>query len=369
MPADQSLFAELETAIHGGSREKRVDTLRRITDLFLTGANRFNDEQIDLFDDVLTQLMVRIEAKALSELSEQLANTSRAPIEVVRRLAHHDEIDVAGPVLARSARLTDQDLIEVAKTKGQEHLLAISGRAQLNESITDVLTNRGNDDVVRRLAGNVGARFSEAGMETLTKRAEYNGGIAELLGRRLDVPLDLLRKLLMRATEAVRAKLLGCISPERQAELRFVLAKISKTAQETISRDYTDAQRSVQSMQQARKLNEDAILLFAISKRFEHVVVALSMLSSAPFELVDQLMCGEQIAPLLIPCKAAGLNWATVRAILKFRVEDRPLVETDLEQARNEYASLSISAAARVLRFWQVREKAGIGGSEPPMSL
>lgn len=87
-----------------------------------------------------TQLMVRIEAHALSELSEQLADTSRAPIEVVRRLAHRDEIEVAGPVLARSARLTDQDLIEVAKVKGQEHLLAISRRAELHESVTDVLT-------------------------------------------------------------------------------------------------------------------------------------------------------------------------------------------------------------------------------------
>jgi hypothetical protein len=35
----------------------------------LKGANRFNDQQIRLFDEVLMQLVERIEAKALSELS------------------------------------------------------------------------------------------------------------------------------------------------------------------------------------------------------------------------------------------------------------------------------------------------------------
>jgi len=360
MLARHSLFTELEETIRGSSREKRVETLRKITDLFLIGANRFIEEQINLFDDVLIQLVGKIEETALSELSRQLAPISSAPIEVVRRLAFHEEITVAGPVLARSSRLADSDLVKIAKTKSQEHLLAISGRRHLAETITDVLTDRGNQDVIHRLASNSGASFSDAGMEALTKRAEGDGGLAALLGRRLDIPLELLRKLLLRATEAVRSRLLSSVKPERQAELRLVLAKISKTSQETIGHDYADAQRTVQSMQRANKLDEDALLLFAISKRFEHVVAALSLLSSGPFELIDQLMHSERNDALFVPCKAAGLNWSTVRAILKMK---RSIAETDLEEAKVEYSQLSISAAARVLRFWQVREKTS-GGKE-----
>jgi uncharacterized protein (DUF2336 family) len=138
MQARKSLLAELEDAIHGSSRDQRVETLRRITDLFLTGANRFNDEQIGLFDDVLTQLIERIEAKALSELSAQLAPVAAAPVEAVRRLARHDDIAVAGPVLAHSTQLTDLDLVEIAKVKSQAHLLAISERTNLDQSVTDV---------------------------------------------------------------------------------------------------------------------------------------------------------------------------------------------------------------------------------------
>jgi uncharacterized protein (DUF2336 family) len=97
--ARNSIIAELEDAIKSGSRDKRVETLRRIPDLFINDADRFNEVQIEVFDDVLCHLIKRIEAKALAELSERLAPVDNAPIEVIRRLARNDEIIVAAPVL------------------------------------------------------------------------------------------------------------------------------------------------------------------------------------------------------------------------------------------------------------------------------
>src|SRR6202020_1942000 len=102
-------------------------------------------------------------------LSSRLAPIDSAPVEVIRRLARNDEISVAGPVLTASSSLTANDLIEVAGTKSQSHLLAISGRAQIDETVTDVLLTRGNSEVTNRLATNAGARFSEKGFETLVK--------------------------------------------------------------------------------------------------------------------------------------------------------------------------------------------------------
>jgi len=122
MSAQQSLIAELEDAIKSGSPEKRVETLRRVTDLFLNDADRLNEAQVGLFDDVLCHLIKRIETKTLAELSGTLAPIDNSPIdnspiEVIRRLARNDEIAVAGPVLAQSARLTSDDLIEIAGSK------------------------------------------------------------------------------------------------------------------------------------------------------------------------------------------------------------------------------------------------------------
>src|SRR3979409_1391009 len=78
-----SLFDDLDAALQSGSSEKRVAMLRQVTDLFLTEANRLNEEQIGVFDSVLVQLIERIEARTLVEISERLAPVANAPIDRV----------------------------------------------------------------------------------------------------------------------------------------------------------------------------------------------------------------------------------------------------------------------------------------------
>ena len=167
-----SLIDELEAAVKTGTSEKRVDTLRRITNLFLDQSNQLNEQQIAVFDDVLLHLVHRIETKALAELSDSLAPVDNAPIETIRRLSRSDELSVAGPVLARSARLSDVDLVDIAQSKGQGHLLAISERKSLSEAVTDMLIDRGDVQVHHKLARNTGAQFSENGFATLVSKSE-----------------------------------------------------------------------------------------------------------------------------------------------------------------------------------------------------
>ena len=52
-------------------------------------------------------------------------------------------------------------LIEIARIKGQGHLLAMSERPTLSPGLTDVIVRRGDREVVRRAAGNAGALFSQ----------------------------------------------------------------------------------------------------------------------------------------------------------------------------------------------------------------
>ena len=157
-----SIIAELEDAVRGGSSAKRVETLRQVTDLFLNDGERLSDDQVKVFDDVLCLLIARVETRAKAELSKRLAPLDYAPFEVIQHLAWDDEIEVAGNVLANSSRLGTDALVEIASSKGQDHLLAISGRANLPDAVTDVIVDRGEGKVIRKLANNAGAKFSEA---------------------------------------------------------------------------------------------------------------------------------------------------------------------------------------------------------------
>src|SRR5215469_7530304 len=103
-----SIADEVETAIAACSGEKCTETAERVTALFLASAGSFSDEQITLFCEVFERLINSIELKALAdvsarialaELSAQLAPIPQAPTTIIRRLAQHEDIAVAGPVL------------------------------------------------------------------------------------------------------------------------------------------------------------------------------------------------------------------------------------------------------------------------------
>src|ERR1700683_1601673 len=121
-----SIIAELEEAVRSGSSAKRISTLRQVTDLFLRDADRLNEDQVKIFDDVLCHLVARVETRVKAEVGARLASVDHAPSGLIAHLASDDQIEVAGTVLANSGCLTTNTLVEIARTKGQEHLLAIS---------------------------------------------------------------------------------------------------------------------------------------------------------------------------------------------------------------------------------------------------
>jgi uncharacterized protein (DUF2336 family) len=181
------LVEEFEAALASGNVARRIDILTRITDLFISGVERYSKDQIDLFDDVMTRLVRTVVAKTRAEVAERLAPIAKAPSHLIRVLALDDSITVAGPALSRSASLAERDLLEAARTKSQQHLLAIAQRSLLSEAVTDILVERGDRDVVRSLVRHSGARFSKSGLHRLVDRSRTDEALVSELGSRLDV--------------------------------------------------------------------------------------------------------------------------------------------------------------------------------------
>src|SRR3954453_6414699 len=257
-----SIIAELEDAVRGGSSAKRVDTLRQVTDLFLNDGDRLSDDQVQVFDDVLCLLIARVETRAKAELSKRLAPLDYAPFEVIQHLAQDDEIAVAGEVLAHSSRLGTETLVQIASTKGQDHLLAISGRAHLPAVVTDVIVDRGENRVIPKLANNAGPNFSEEGYSAIVARADGDDELVEILGLRIDLPAECLRDLLRRAKETVRSRLLAIAPPSIQEEIRQVLDAIARETPPR-GRNYGVAEELVKLMKGLNELDDAAVYHFA----------------------------------------------------------------------------------------------------------
>jgi uncharacterized protein (DUF2336 family) len=360
MTVATSLIPGLDEIVRHGDPKRLAEAARRITELFLTGAANFRPDHVDLFDGILIGLVPHTELAARADLAERLSVIANGPRTLVGQLAREDEILIAGPLLRRSPVIDERALIEIARIKGQGHLLAMSERPTLSPDLTDVIVRRGDRDTVRRAAGNAGALFSQAGYSTLIKRANQDGVLTLTVGQRDDLSDPQLKDLLAGSIDIIRRRLFEVVKPGRQAAIKQAMSEISGVPEIVESRrDFAPAQRTILALHSAGELNEAALLGFAKSHQYEESIAALAAMSGVKIATLDRLIAGDRHDPILIVGKTLGLEWATVRALILLRLgRHRVPAPADIESARVNFARLMPSTAERVVNFWQTRQSA-----------
>jgi uncharacterized protein (DUF2336 family) len=354
------LIPGLDEIVRRGDPKRLAEVSRGIADLFVQGAAGFQARHIELFDHLLTGIVPQTELAARADIAERIAALANAPPTLIGQLAREDNISIAGPVLRRSPVLDEQALVEIARLKGQDHLLAMAERARLSPDLTDVMVQRGERDVIRRAAANAGAAFSTIGYSALVKRAAKDGVLTITVGQRNDLPDRLLKELLAGSVDVVRRRLFDMAVPGRQAAVAKAMSEISgKADQPAKQRDFAPAQRTILSLYRGGDLDEAALLGFAKAYRYTESVAALSAMSGVPIAAVDRLMAGDRHDPILILAKAIGLEWATVRALVLLRLGPARIpASADIDNVRSNFMRLSPSTAERVVSFWRTRETA-----------
>ncbi len=354
------LVPGLDEIVRHGDPKRCAEAARRIADLFLQGAANFRPDHIELFDGVLIGLVPHTEPAMRADLAERLSMLANAPRALVGQLAREDEILIAGPLLRRSPVIDEGALIEIARMKGQGHLLAMSERPTLSPDLTDVIVRRGDRAAVRRAAGNAGALFSQVGYSALIKRAGKDGVLTLTVGQREDLSGPQLKDLLAGSIDIIRRRLFEVVKPERQADIKQAMSEITGVPEQVEShRDFVPAQRTILALHHAGGLNEAALLGFAKAHQYEESVAALAAMSGVKIATLDRLISGDRHDPILIVGKTIGLEWATVRALILLRLgPSRIPAPADIESARVNFVRLMPSTAERVVDFWQARQSA-----------
>jgi len=323
-------------------------------------------DQRDLNADVLAQMYREAQEASKRFAAEEHCTVEWSRIWNIEPIPFHPQLGVLRPqpgqldafIAAEPLNLTTADLVGIAKTQSQGHLLAISERSQIATAVSDVLLDRGDDAVVLSVAGNSGAKLSDNGFDLLLKAAESDDRLAETTGLRLDLPLSVLKQLLARASEAVRSRLLARTPAEFQEQMRQALSAATEAVHRESSkpRDFRRAKLSVALLRAEGELHEGTLCEFARSRKYEEMTVALSLLSSTSLEIIKPLLNSPIDDGLLIPCKVADCKWETVSAILATKLPPGSAPKMGHEILKSEFAKLSKTNAERLLRFWQVRE-------------
>jgi uncharacterized protein (DUF2336 family) len=359
-----SLLKELDDAVSRGSAESRLRALWHTTDLLIAGT--YDEDQIWTFGEVIGRLAGEIEVAARARLAKRLAHTCNAPINVVKKLAFDDSIDVAGPILRHSERLDVRTLVENVRTKSQSHLLAISERNSIAIPVTDELVTRGNREVVNSVAKNSGACFSDFGFLHMIKRSESDSILAVQLGLRKDIPRQLFQQLIAKASDDVKKKL-AQERPDIISQIQSSVTEVTGALHSKFgpaSKSYFAAKRIVASQHRYGNLTESSILEYARSHKVEEATVGLSLLCSLPVDVVERALIENNREMTLILAKALGFSWQTAMSLLFLRAKDHRISARDLDDMKQEFGRLNTETSRSVLEFYKSRKSAAAADSE-----
>ncbi|MEM8796263.1 MAG: DUF2336 domain-containing protein [Pseudomonadota bacterium] len=313
--------------------------------------NKVNSpEQLDMCEDVLTQLIAYVEIEARRRISLKVAELSDAPRRIIRTLAI-ENIYVAQPVLAKSPVLEDKDLLMVTRLCGPQHLEAIAERETISKQVTNELVRLGNTHVWERIAGNQGAELSEKATIFLVNRARENTRIQLGLIDRADLSESTLRKIVADAGESIRQHLASrgredLLSALKQAE-ETVSNRILSTSS-VLGYEYEKAMAKVLDMEAARPFKAQDLLSAASKDDFPLVASIFSRISKLELEEAVHWLSRRELDPAIVAFKALKFERDLVEALLRTGPWRRILTPAVRNRALKTFDQLSPDVAKRI---------------------
>jgi uncharacterized protein (DUF2336 family) len=348
---------EVEQTIASGDPERRSRTLRQLTELFVEQASKLKDDHVSVFDEVIIRLAREVDAKARMELAARLADIGNAPVSVVKDLAYDIDLAVAEPVLERSIRLTEDDLLTISGEREQGHLLAVSRRRTLSERVADVLVKRGDQRVVQTVAQNEGAQLSEGTLASLLQKALGDNDLRSVLLKRLDLPAEAPLVLANPAPESKEAK---TSNPEVTAEMRRMEAALTKlmacmtNPSAPSGRDISPALERLARNAKGKAIEEVRVANWIKGEKIDDALAALA--HNADVAAATVVMAYETPAyePLLLVVRAARFSWNTFKLLLTAR--DGKVPADVVKISFEGFQQLSVADAQQLGKMMASRE-------------
>lgn len=344
------------------SPEKRLELLRRVTDLYFEGIGTHEPSEAYLFNEIMDRIVDQFSRDMKREVAASLAIQPDFPTNIVRKLASEDDIEIARPVLSNAFSLSNDDLVELAMRGSQAHLTAIAARASLPEEVTDVLVDRGETGVVHAVTANHGARFSERGMDRLLGRCADDVDLRELLVERPDLSPRVVEKLVPILSESLVKKLAerghevnGALPPDMVHALRQRFTAAMQTRKENI----LHISVVIDQIRNGRVKLDDAVRQIVESGRLLDAAAILSTFARLDRDYMFKLLLNGEMQTVLVLCRSLELTWPPVDSLLAARAtKHRTRYHSD-PKVRAGYEAIDLAVAQRTMRFLRVRQVAG----------
>lgn len=352
----ESRFAQLIELASARTSDERREVLRLATEMFFQIRTERTADQCGMLDKLLCTIANGMQEGVLIELAERFADTPDAPVQLMRDLATH-ALPIAEPILRRSPRLSDDDLIRLVRTHSATHARVIAQRPRVSAEVSNVIVEVGDDDAVGDLVGNTGADISRETFEEIVERARQNQNLHSNVVARADLPLDLLNELYFLVEQRLRAAILvrnaSVDSKAIDQAIRTTRRRLQGSAADE-GEEICAAKQAVERSRAAGGLKPSTLISWWRNGQMYHFLCGLAELTGLDLETTQAVIQRRDIDALAMICRAADIERALFVTMATLVESSRDGVARAEEFGRI-YAAVPREAAQRAMRFYHAR--------------
>lgn len=299
---------------------RRGDIYLAIASLYQSQAARLSEHERTLMREILQRLAGEVEMAIRIALAERLADDDGAPVDLILMLAD-DRIEVARPLILRSRRIGDAELLTLLDHVGEDHQTACAERAHIGEPVCDVLVRTGSESVLVTLVRNETAKIAPETFETLVEKSRQIAALQDPLAHRDDLPRPLADRMCDWVSDGLKAHIRAsypAAAPSAEPKLATAVHAVQSPATAKPAGDTgAGAAKLVDKLSAAGQLRAGFLLRVLHQGQIDLFELAFAKLLQMTLEQLRYVLYENGAAPVALACRAVGIDRCVFSTVFK----------------------------------------------------
>ena len=276
-------------------------------------------------------------------LAVTLKNSPKLPREIAVKLSEDIE-SIAVPVLTHSPVFTDEDLVEVLKSKAAAKVIAVAKRVSVSDHVARAIIRFGDSHAVAEVAANDGALISEQTASEMLDIYKNDDLIAQSMIARRDLPPKIVEKMITLVSEDMAVQITKRHSVPVDLAIDLATRSRERATLDFIDQSWVakDLKALVITIHKEGRLTTSLLIRAICSGQMRFAEHGLAILSGVSVQKAVLMIHDGGPFGLKALCVRAGLNEHMTQIIRAAVMIYRDLEQVGLDYNRANFQELMI---------------------------
>ncbi len=320
-----------------------------VTSLFRAQAAHLSARERELMKDIIQRLSRDVEMAVRIAVAERLADDEDAPVDLILMLCD-DRIEVAAPLIARSRKLSDSEILKFVVEASAAHQVAVAARPYIGDPVTNFLATSEHETVLVTLVRNATASIGETAFNTLVEKSKTLESLHGPLVDRGDLPPVLATQMCDWISAALKEHVVKNFNvPKPKIAAVVNTAKLAVQLEPvSVSSDPNDNKyKLADKLFAAGQLKAGFLLRVLHQGQIDMFDIAFSKLLNVDVERFRASFYGRGPRAVALACRAVGIDRSVFATVFNLSRQSRSIIPTINNDERSDVERVFASMTKR----------------------